>query len=226
VRLVAQSPAEDLDPSSGDSDALFLATTCAELPWPWSPADGLAGRLAQARRQTLALPRTTFAPFDLAQGYRIAGFDECGAWPGAPTAAAAPAPPLPDVPALLVAGGLDTPTPVADAEAVARRLPRSHLIVLSEAGHDPLSYGDRCGDRAVTAFLTGGRVAGCRPRRADLFPERAWPRTLRAVRPFPHVRGRRGRVVAAAARTVDDAVGPSPTGAAGCWPEAGRRAAA
>jgi pimeloyl-ACP methyl ester carboxylesterase len=58
------------------------------------------------------------------------------------------------VPALLVSGTLDANTPVHQAEAVARTLPKSAQLVVENAGHDDLLYDARIRERVV-AFLAG-----------------------------------------------------------------------
>jgi pimeloyl-ACP methyl ester carboxylesterase len=72
--------------------------------------------------------------------------------------------PLPDVPALLLAGEADMRTPVADAAAVAAQLPRGRLLSVPWTGHATFARNNACVQRALVAFFAGRPVQDCRRR--------------------------------------------------------------
>ena len=236
LRLAAQvaragSPADPEDVSA----AVFAATLCEEARLPWAPATLPGDRLAQATAFASALDPAVIAPF--AAGSALAGSDTinlCRLWP--PVTRETPPPPaLPDVPVLLLSGDLDLRTPLADARRVAAQFPRATLLRVPGAGHGALP-GDPspCAERAVTAFLRGRSVTRCRrgrvPAVAPLLPRSLWQ-----LAPNPHLRGPRGRVLAAATLTLQDVLdqvevavaedlgaGPHPRSFAGGGLRAGR----
>ncbi len=196
----ASSPARPEDVSA----AVFAATLCEEAQLPWAGSTAPGDRLTQASAAARELGPGALAPF--APGSALGGSDTinlCRLWPQV-TREAAPLPPLPDVPVLLLSGELDLRTPLEDARQVAAGFPRASLLGVPDTGHAALP-GDRsaCSERAVTAFLDDRAVQRCR--RVPGSPVAPFlPRRLSQVRPHPHVRGRRGRVVAAALLTLAD----------------------
>jgi hypothetical protein len=78
-----------------------------------------ADRAAIAQQALAAIPPTDYDLFDAQTVLRTSYVDDCLAWPG--DAIRAPfTGPLPDVPALLLGGRLDTRTPLENARATAR----------------------------------------------------------------------------------------------------------
>ncbi|MDW5593687.1 alpha/beta hydrolase, partial [Conexibacter stalactiti] len=130
----------------------------------------------------------------------------CRAWPE--TAAAPSAGPLPDVPALLLAGEADLRTPREDAAAVAAQLPRGRLLAVPQVGHSVLSWADddSCQGRALRRFLRGASVRDCpRPTgRTQLPPTRLAPASFDTLVPAAGLPPRVGRTVAALRETYDD----------------------
>jgi hypothetical protein len=187
--------------------ARFVTTTCEETRFPWDRAATPATRAAQASAHVRAMPPKRFAPFD--RSTVIAGgiLPLCVEWP---VASPAPAPvTLPTgIPALLLAGGEDLRTPLEDAQAVAARLgPAAQVVVVPHAGHSVLGADiSDCAARAVAAFLAGGPVASCEGVRPLVAPARPAPRSRASVPAYPGLHGVLGRTVAAASRTVSDAL--------------------
>ena len=81
----------------------------------------------------------------------------CDVWdvPAAPVSVRAPV--HSDVPALLLAGGLDPITPTRWAEAAATGLSRSQLIVAPAAGHDVMIWESKCATQLMDEFLDSPR---------------------------------------------------------------------
>lgn len=119
------------------SSAVLAATTCEEIPFPWSRFGPLDARPAAAAAAAAALPPGELAPFDAGTAAGNDLIRLCRRWP---TASPAPAPPVapPDVPVLLLAGEDDLRTPVEAARAAAARYPRSELVVVPGAAHSVL----------------------------------------------------------------------------------------
>ncbi|MDW5594604.1 alpha/beta hydrolase [Conexibacter stalactiti] len=191
--------------AGGDSDALYIATTCADGGVPWPAGTPVAQRPAAAEAALAALPEAQLAPFDRRTLRRLR-IDSCRAWPESPIEQ--PTAPLPDVPTLILSGDSDLRTPRSDARAVAGQLPRARLLTVPGVGHSVLgaaaSLDQRCARRAVTAFFADRRVADCG--RTSLPPvAKQAPRRL-ADLPVRHgLPARAGRTYAAFELTIADA---------------------
>lgn len=77
--------------------------------------------------------------------------DWCRAWPAAPVRGASGKAVVSEIPALLLAGGLDPVTPPANARQAARGLRNSRVLVAPGAGHTFSAQG--CTPRLIAAFL-------------------------------------------------------------------------
>ena len=108
LRAVGQG---GLTPLGDLSFGLNVTTGCTDgaTPYPLSVAPG-AARAAAARAALAAVPPSRYAPFDAATVQAASYGDDCLLWPQDPEPAPATGP-LPDVPALLLGGGLDLRTP-------------------------------------------------------------------------------------------------------------------
>lgn len=201
LRLAAGSGAS-LDVGGGDSDALYLATTCADGGVPWTAGTPVSDRSVAIAAALSAIPPEQLAPFG-ADGVRDLGLaDLCRSWPEAPVPH--PQLSLPDVPALILSGDQDLRTPRADALALAAQLPRARVVTVPRTGHGTL-LSSLCAENAVTAFLAGRPFRACRPERSFL-PEGSValpPRSLAALPPLPGMTQRVGRTVAAVGTTFD-----------------------
>ncbi|HEV3002629.1 MAG TPA: alpha/beta fold hydrolase [Solirubrobacteraceae bacterium] len=193
-------------PGTGVNRALYLATVCEEVAFPWDRAAGPNQRLRQATAALLATPDRDFHPFDRDAAARASLVPVCYGWPNA---SPPPEPPgeLPRVPSLLLAGSADVRTPVGDAMSVGGRLGATPVVV-PHAGHSVLG-GDfsGCARAAVAAFFRDGSTPPCRlgiqpPVRPVLRP----PRALREVPPARAYGGRVGRTLNAVGGTATDAL--------------------
>jgi pimeloyl-ACP methyl ester carboxylesterase len=130
------------------SPTTYLATTCEDASFPWRRTAGRRARLVAARRLLAGQPDAGFAPFDhhVAAQYGIVGL--CVDWPEAGARAALG--PLPDVPALLLAGDEDALTPLEGAREVAAELPRGQVVDVPGAGH--VLIGTPLAARALARF--------------------------------------------------------------------------
>jgi pimeloyl-ACP methyl ester carboxylesterase len=188
------------------SFGLNAATGCADAPLPYSLLTPIADRPAIADQALAAIPPTDYDPFDARTVLRTSYVDDCLQWP---VGAVRPpfTGPLPDVPALLLGGRLDTRTPIENALATQRELPHSAVVALRGSGHDALDSDiTGCTARALARF-TAQLVVGrpCAGRNNDVSPTPLPPRSLRDFRSAASVGGTRGRVLFAVLETAADA---------------------
>jgi TAP-like protein len=133
--------------------------------------------------------------------------DDCSLWPG--DVARPPfTGPLPDVPALLLGGRLDTRTPIENARATAAQLPHASVVTLHGSGHDATDSDDTgCIARATSRFFAGRTVGNpCRGRDNGFRPLPSPPASLNDFRSAPGVGGVRGRALFATLDSVNDAI--------------------
>jgi hypothetical protein len=193
-------------PSGGVNRALYLATVCEEIAFPWDRDAGVDQRLAQANAALAATSDDEFFPFDRAAAARASLAPTCLGWPNASPPPEAPGE-LPRVPALLLAGATDVRTPVEDAANVAGRLGTAPVVV-PHTGHSVLgSDFSGCARASVAAFFRDGTAppcpAGLEP---PVFPTRRAPRSLREVPQARRYKGRVGRTLNAFQYTREDAL--------------------
>src|SRR5665213_2138017 len=180
-------PAEES--SEGVDEALFVATTCEEMPFPWQRAASRAPRLAEATSALNALPGTDFYPFDAATALNSSLVSACAGWPDASTASVVPAA-LPNVPTLILSGAQDLRTPTSNARRVAALIPDAQLLVVPFTGHSVIgSDFSGCAAAGVAAFFGGGvgghPIQPCASS-TDLFaPTPLTPTKLAFVHPVP-----------------------------------------
>jgi pimeloyl-ACP methyl ester carboxylesterase len=183
LRLAAAG-GEDEEDAKQFSGALYAATTCAETTQAWSGADGPDQRRAAVDAALAAIPASELAPWSATTVRAGAALAGCLDWPAAPFLTP-PTAPLPDVPALVMNGLSDVRTPVEDAVAVARQLPRATVVRIPHQGHSVLVQ--ECARDALAVFLAGRPVGSdaCRGRRtpASVPLTPVPPRTLSAVGP-------------------------------------------
>ncbi|HEU0019728.1 MAG TPA: alpha/beta hydrolase [Thermoleophilaceae bacterium] len=185
------------------SAAAYVATLCSDTLLPWGDVTTLTERRAAATTFATSQPAGAFAPFGVNTALRSSVLDVCGAWPAPSPGVATPAfAPLPDVPALLLAGGTDTRTPIDNARAVAAQMPRAKLMTVARAGHGTLSFDfTGCPTRATRRFLAGGDPGHCGPGLLLSRPFPAAPASLRDI-PLP---GRPRKTAGAVIFTILDA---------------------
>ncbi|HEY2073228.1 MAG TPA: alpha/beta fold hydrolase [Gaiellaceae bacterium] len=196
--LVQQATFDDVN------EALFLATTCGDGPFPWSPADSVATRITDFNNALDALPPGSTGIFG---GWAVldSAATECVFWPAPSGGAALGAGPLPDVPVLVLSGDRDIRTPTSGAVAIASQFPQGHVLVVPGSGHAVLERST-CAGSAVRGWLDGVAPPASCPRIALGVPPLArWRRTVAATPPAAHVTGRTGRTLAALVQTLHDA---------------------
>jgi pimeloyl-ACP methyl ester carboxylesterase len=202
LRRIGQGPEtreEDL------SVGLNVTTGCTDVTLPFDRAAGVADRAIQAQQALAAIPSTDYDPFDAQTVLRTSYVDDCLAWPG--DAIRAPfTGPLPDVPALLLGGRLDTRTPLENARATAQELPHSTIVALKGSGHDALDSDiTGCTAQALARFIEDVSVGHpCLDRDNGVTPTPLPPHSLADFRSAPGVGGGRGRALFAVLDTITD----------------------
>jgi pimeloyl-ACP methyl ester carboxylesterase len=188
------------------SFGLNVTTGCTDGGTPWPLSTPLDGRRALGEAALAAVPPADYAPFDAATVFESSYGDDCALWPQDSVRAPSTAP-LPDVPALVLGGGMDLRTPVQNAIATAALLPRSTVVRLAGAGHDVLdSDVTGCAQRALSRFAADRPVGRPCAGKDNAFPPVPLPpRGLAVYRSAAGVPGRRGRIVSAVLETVQDA---------------------
>ena len=188
------------------SVGLNVATGCTDVTLPFPRAASVPDRAAIAQQALAAIPPTDYDPFDPQTVLRTSYVDDCLAWPG--DAIRAPfTGPLPDVPALLLGGRLDTRTPLENARATAQELPHSTIVALKGSGHDALDSDiTGCTAQALSRFIEDVSVGHpCLGRDNGVAPTPLPPHSLSDFRSAPGVGGSRGRALFAVLDTVTDA---------------------
>jgi pimeloyl-ACP methyl ester carboxylesterase len=194
-------------PESSVAPALYAATVCEELGFPWTRGAAPAARERQAGQVVRDLPPADFAPFDRATALGSEVLALCLRWPTASPAPAAVGP-FPAVPTLVLSGGGDLRTPTEDARATAARLPLPpQVVAVPWVGHSVLSSElaeEGCAARALAAFFADAPIPGCTTAKAPVSVARRPPMRLAGQRAPGSLRGRLGRTVGAALDTVSD----------------------
>jgi pimeloyl-ACP methyl ester carboxylesterase len=203
-RIADGGPTPTTDLSAG----LFVTTGCLDTPLPYPLATSpLPARPAISQAALAAIPPTEYTPFDAQTVLRSSFVDDCAQWPNDPARPPFTGP-LPDVPALLLGGRLDTRTPIENARATAAQLPHASVVTLHGSGHDATdSDNTGCIARATSRFFAGRTVGNpCQGRDNGFSPLPSPPRSLSAFRSAPGVGGARGRAVFGVLDTVNDAI--------------------
>jgi pimeloyl-ACP methyl ester carboxylesterase len=189
---------------TGDSDALYLATICEEVPFPWTRAASATRRAGEAVAAANRIPRAQLGPFSPRAALQGGPIPFCLGWPAASAAPPAPGP-LPAVRTLVLDGQMDLRTPFEDASGLASRIPGASVVEVPFTGHSVLSSDDSgCARSAMTSFFAGGTPGACPASENPYTPTPRPPARLR----FVHAVGRAGRIgqtVGAIGATVTDA---------------------
>ena len=172
------------------SAGLNVTTGCLDAPLPYSLQTPPAERPAIAATALAQIPPSEYAPFDAATIQTSSYVDDCLLWPQD-----SPHPPfngpLPDVPALLLGGRLDTRTPIENSLATLPGLPHGTLVTVRGTGHDVLdSDFSACSQTALRRFIDGQPVG--RPCDGVVQPDPAAAAAARVDRRLP-LRARRRR---------------------------------
>jgi pimeloyl-ACP methyl ester carboxylesterase len=190
--------------SGGDSDALFLATTCEEAPFAWTRTAGAEQRYQEITAAARAIPKDQLGPFSPAAAVQSGPIGLCLGWPDA-SPAPAPPPPLPAVRTLVLDGQMDLRTPMSDAAQIAQRIPGTTVVQVPFTGHSTISSDassdSACTKGAIATFFAGGVPAPCAAGTNPFSPTRLPPTSLEKITAASRSR----RTVIAAAATVTDA---------------------
>src|SRR4051794_9315173 len=169
----------------GDSDALFLATTCEEAPFAWTRTAGVHQRYDEITAAAKALPKAQLGPFSPAAAVQGGPIPLCIGWPDASSAPAAAAP-LPAVRTLVLDGQMDLRTPYEDARQIAQRIPGTALVKVPFTGHSTVSsdmtIDSSCTRTALATFFSGGTPGACTPGANPYAPTRRPPTSLKTIR--------------------------------------------
>ena len=207
IRLAALAQAGDSPPAAELSNALFLATQCADSTLPWTTADPADARSASLAQAFADLGDAAVAPFSIPNVSSDSPAAACLAWPDAATDPLTPGP-LPAVPTLLLSGGQDLRTPTASARAVATRSPSAAVVVAPGWGHD-LSDNLGCAAVQVARLLAGRTIQTGACSRVTvaitMAPFPAPAATVGALSPMG-AKGNPGRVAHAARFSIQDAL--------------------
>ncbi|MES1171198.1 MAG: alpha/beta fold hydrolase [Actinomycetota bacterium] len=204
LRRIAQGPSV---PVTELSATLNVATTCADVKLPYTLLTPYPDRWTLWRHSVDGVPDSAFAPFSRSAVIDTSLAHDCLRWPLGDTPAAPSTAPLPDVPALLLSGRLDTRTPVENANELLVQLPHGQLLTVAGTGHDVLDSDiTGCAARALKRFASGQQIGTpCAGRDNAVGVLARPPMSIAAYRRAPGVAGDRGRVLFAALDTVVDA---------------------
>jgi pimeloyl-ACP methyl ester carboxylesterase len=189
------------------SSALYAATTCEEIPFPWQRFSDPASRFGSITAAFAQIPDQAFYPFDRATDEGNDFIRMCRRWPEAsPAPYGAPPGALPDVPVLMLSGQMDLRTPVETARSAAADWPHAQTLTIPDTGHSVLTADySHCSTRAAARFLRGQTVPSRCPRGPRYFyalPPA--PRSLSDLRAARGVPGKRGQAIYAAGATLFD----------------------
>jgi pimeloyl-ACP methyl ester carboxylesterase len=224
LRLAADSdssPFEDAGDPSHFSAGESLARFCTDNRFQWDRNAPIAERRAQWVSARDALPRDRFAPFSVEAWAVTDNFnpDPCIAWPAPSRHLEPPVPPgarFPNLPALILAGDLDTFVPLEDNRRVADQFPNRRFVTIANTGHHTAFHSpDGCSAAIIQQFLATLETGDlrCATRLGFAFPAVGrFPVLARQARPAVKDttatdRSRRGdrKVAAVAAAAVTDA---------------------
>ncbi len=187
-----------------ENNALFVATSCEEAPFPWQRSASASTRLSEALASLHSLPGTDFYPFDTSTALSSSLVPVCASWPDASVAASPPGA-LPNVPTLILSGAQDLRTPTSGAREVAAAIPGSQVLIVPHTGHSVLgSDFSGCAEAAVGAFFAGSPVQPCTSSTDMFAPTPIAPRKLAYVHAPPGLGGKPGRTLTAVLDAIVD----------------------
>jgi pimeloyl-ACP methyl ester carboxylesterase len=202
--LIPSVPRVPVENSPPIDEALFVATSCEETPFPWQRQLPPSARLSEARARVNALPSGDFFPFDSRTALATDLIPDCVYWPDASPAPSA-AGVLPDVPTLILSGAQDLRTPSSIAAQVAAGIPGAQMELVPFTGHSVLgSDFSGCAAAAVSAFFAASPAAPCSSATNPFAPTPIAPRRLAYLSPPPGLHGNPGRTLTAVLDTLID----------------------
>lgn len=213
IRLASIAEYGEPEPPTSISNALYMATSCADDTALWADADPRDVRTAKVDAAFAALGDGAFAPFATMNARADSLAADCIAWPETAIDPLTPGP-LPAVPTILLSGGQDMRTPTANAQAVAARSPQATVVVAPGWGHD-LVDNLSCATNQVSRLLAGRAVqaTACRGITTALVdkPFPAPAATISQLSPMG-APGTPGRVAHAVRFSVQDALSSADAG--------------
>ena len=188
------------------SYGLYFTTICLDEQLPYDLSLPTSERQPLITAALDAIPPASYAPWSRAAVLDSSDAGNCSLFPQQPPAPPEPGP-LPDVPTLLLAGGLDMRTPVENARELQALLPRATVVVVPGNGHDQLDTdATGCAEQALRLWISGRAVGNpCRGKTNEVAPLPKPPHALADFKASRQVPGRRGRLLFAAMETVEDA---------------------
>jgi TAP-like protein len=186
LRLIASTTGtESFDPSSGDSDALFAATSCEDSSLPWSPSTSVADRINQGRASFNQISSSSYSPFDPDTVFRFSLTAYCPWWPEAGNTPPVESAPLPAVPTLILSGDDDMRTPQEDAVKLAAQMPKATVQKVPNVGHSVLGSDlSSCSIRALQHFYRGQALTPCKAGDPFIPPTPVPPTSISKVSPL------------------------------------------
>jgi pimeloyl-ACP methyl ester carboxylesterase len=210
LRLTGATEAQAELPETPEefSEALYVATICEEVSFPYDRDASPEERVEEARRAAEKTPDEAFFPFDRETALRLGLVELCASWPssGREPEESETEGAITDAPTLLLSGEEDLRTPLEGARRTAERLPNAALVSVPSVGHSVLGdVMELCAGRTLERFFTDEAVSGRCPDEFPLGPvlPKA-PLSLAEVDPPPGIGGRPGRTLTATALTLDD----------------------
>jgi pimeloyl-ACP methyl ester carboxylesterase len=188
------------------STGLWLATVCAELPFPWDPDAPESERRSQAIARAAGLDAAQFMPFSNTTALGWDMIEMCENWPVSRRPAVGDLSAV-TAPVLLVNGRTDLRTPLENAQRMAARMPAATVLPIKEVGHSVASADPTgCAQAATDDFLGGHAVEPCK-RGGDRMRIRPLaPTNADELSPSPGTSGKRGRTVKAVDLTIHDII--------------------
>jgi pimeloyl-ACP methyl ester carboxylesterase len=206
LRLIASTTgSESFDPSTGDSEALFAATSCEDSSLPWSQSTPVPDRIKQGRASFNQLPASSYAPFDADTVFRFSLTAFCPWWPDSSSTPPVETNPLPSVPTLIFSGDDDLRTPQEDAVKLAAQLPKASVVKVPNVGHSVLGSDlGSCSVRQLQHFYRGEAITPCK-NQGPLFPPSPVPPTsISKVKPLAGQPRRVGQTLTSVRLTLAD----------------------
>jgi pimeloyl-ACP methyl ester carboxylesterase len=198
------SPEPGGEGPDGIDEALFVTTSCEEIPFPWQRAAPAQTRISEALSFLHAQPAADFYPFTATTALQSSLIGGCAYWPDA-SAAPATTGTLPDVPTLILSGEQDLRTPTANARQVAAEIPDAQVEVVPFTGHSVIGSDlSGCAQAALVRFFGGLSIEPCQTKENPFAPTPVTPASFSRVHTAHGLAGRPGKTLTAALDTVAD----------------------
>lgn len=206
MKLIEPPPNPQAPELTEFSTGLWLATVCAELPFPWDPDAPESERRSQALARAGGLDPAEFNPFANTTALAWDMIEMCQNWPVQRRPAAGDLSKV-TAPVLLVNGRTDLRTPLENAQRMAAQLPTSTVLPIAEVGHSVAgSDPTGCAETAIDDFLAGRAQQPCERRAERLRIRPLAPTDVNRLSPSKGTSGKRGRTVKAVDLTIHDII--------------------